>query len=146
MKKDISDISEAFSVFKDGAVVYNRGSFLRQNKTQTAGMKLANKALKFIDGREPFRDVLIPLLDDESDAVRIMAASALIHSRPDLALPVVNQIHQTCVDQPFESAVTILVGLSFFGRPAMTICAPDPRYPPPPKADNETIPPAAGEP
>jgi hypothetical protein len=75
------------------------------------------------------RDILIPLLTHKDPSVRVTVASALLMSKPDLALPVLRDLAMNCPTIAQQSAASVLSCHEFLGPGVMSICRPDPRFP-----------------
>jgi hypothetical protein len=113
----------------DGARLHHLGCFLEKQKLQCHGIEKIDEGMKVIDEEFPEkRDILIPLLEHKDPSVRVAIASALLVSRPELALPVLNDIADNCITIARRTAGIFLDFHNIFGPGIMSICRPDPRY------------------
>ena len=141
MRRKIETIDAAIEIFAEGGRLHHRGMFFRNEKMTIDGLKKSTEGVDFIDQHSPSaRDVLIPLLSTKEESVRVTAASALVASRPDLALPVLYHLRDYCVGEASVSAMLILNFADVFHEFVATLCRNDPRYPSPVPAKEKIIP------
>ena len=132
MTKEITSLDEALAAFIEGALIHHAGMSLPTTGMALRGLVRTREGTNYIDRHSPSaRDIFIPLLEHEDDAVPATAASALIQSRPDLALPVIRHNSEFSVTEAHLTAGMILTFKEVFGDYMMGLCPPDPRYPTP---------------
>jgi hypothetical protein len=74
-----------------------------------AAMKKYNDMIAARDILGPSgRDILIPLLQDMEDSVRVVAAANLLEQREDIALPVLLDVEENCVTEAYYWSSRVL--------------------------------------
>ena len=97
--------------FRQAAILRFNGEALGLDQVRDAGM---NRYTELVHGRDAAvgpgaRDVLIPLLNDPDDSVRVIAAAYLLTGRPDIALPVLKDLEENCMTDAHTIAYLVIL-------------------------------------
>ena len=135
MSKEISDLDEAVVVVIEGANIYYAAVYMEDVKMAWRGLRRTQAGLDYIDKHSATRDLLLPLLHDQDDGVRITAAQVLFQSWPKLAIPVIQDISENSRSEAGDTATRMLYDKSERGYYCNGVW-PDPRYTFPPKPED----------
>jgi hypothetical protein len=95
--------------FRETVILRQRSDFLGMDEISEAAMKKYNDMIAARDILGPSgRDILIPLLQDMEDSVRVVAAANLLEQREDIALPVLLDVEENCVTEAYYWSSRVL--------------------------------------
>jgi hypothetical protein len=95
--------------FRETVILRQRSDFLGMDEISDAAMKKYNDMIEARDILGPSgRDILIPLLQDTEDSVRVVAAANLLEQREDIALPVLLDVEENCVTEAYYRSSRVL--------------------------------------
>jgi len=105
-------LEELIEIFRNGLIHKNRGFDEEDKKMEREGFRMQVAAIKRIDKfGEVGRQALVKLMNtDPEQGVRIWAAAELMDDRPEVALPVLKDMHENGKFKLRSAAWALLMG------------------------------------